>query len=232
MKYSRYFIVILIVLFSCAEINENNVQPTVTPENKPIKFNPSGLKGIPPIDVSRDTNYIQSNTGAFSVELLLENSIWYESETYGPQKKVNPQVPAFSFGEALRYSPETCSSDQGLLIFAGSVFITDSLTYVMDNSGGIYCSSSIDHLEFLDIQYDNTVLQFEEGNGLVKNNFMYCNDTAKNDFELSNKSGKLVMKDLGNLHLFEFDLDQNGQKEIYLISYFVCLDQVSVFRIE
>ncbi|UII19612.1 toxin-antitoxin system YwqK family antitoxin [Fulvivirga ligni] len=66
----------------------------------------------------------------------------------------------------------------------------------------------------------------------VERKQMQCDDTGRNPVTITRNKGKLIFKDIGNLIFFEFDTDNDGKNELYLLSYFTCQGHLEIYRIE
>jgi len=66
----------------------------------------------------------------------------------------------------------------------------------------------------------------------VERKQMQCDDTGKNPVTISRNGRKLVFKDIGNLLFFEFDSDNDGKNELYLLNYFSCEGRLEIYKID
>ena len=60
---------------------------------------------------------------------------------------------------------------------------------------------------------------------------LQCDDTGNNPVNIEYKSKQLNINGLKNIQLFEFDIDKNGEPEIYIISYESCLGLYKILRV-
>lgn len=60
---------------------------------------------------------------------------------------------------------------------------------------------------------------------------MRCDDTGYNPVKITRDGKSIYFKDAGNVILFEYDVDGNGTKEIYLINYFSCMGWLQIYKI-
>jgi len=41
----------------------------------------------------------------------------------------------------------------------------------------------------------------------------------------------LFLKEIDNIHFFEYDLDENGEKELYIFSYASCESYLKIYKV-
>lgn len=66
----------------------------------------------------------------------------------------------------------------------------------------------------------------------VDRKLMRCDDTGRNPVTIFRNGKTLVFKDIGNLLFFEFDNDNDGKNELYLLNYFVCQEHLLIYKID
>jgi antitoxin component YwqK of YwqJK toxin-antitoxin module len=66
----------------------------------------------------------------------------------------------------------------------------------------------------------------------VERKKMQCNDTGNNPVKIFRNGKKLVFKDIGNLLLFEYDSDNDGNNELYLLNYYSCQGLLYIYKID
>lgn len=59
-----------------------------------------------------------------------------------------------------------------------------------------------------------------------------CDDTGTNPVSLKRKEGNLEILDIDNLQFFEYDLNNDGQNELYILSYASCQGYLKIYKIE
>ncbi|WP_163217345.1 hypothetical protein [Bacteroides sp. 224] len=59
-----------------------------------------------------------------------------------------------------------------------------------------------------------------------------CDDTGKNPFEIQHNGNSLMFTNIGNLCFFEYDLDKNGKKELFVLNYHICASYLALYKIE
>ena len=70
------------------------------------------------------------------------------------------------------------------------------------------------------------------GNIQVDRQMMRCDDTGNNPVKISREGKTLLFKDIGNLLFFEFDSDNDGKKELYILNYFSCMRRLEIYKID
>ncbi|NOQ75898.1 MAG: hypothetical protein GQ574_28085 [Crocinitomix sp.] len=58
-----------------------------------------------------------------------------------------------------------------------------------------------------------------------------CDDTGSNPITLEHKGKKLAINHIGNLQFFEYDVDNDKSKELYILSYASCQGYLKIYRI-
>lgn len=59
-----------------------------------------------------------------------------------------------------------------------------------------------------------------------------CMDTGRNPITILQNEKTLLFKDIGNLIFFEFDGDNDGKNELYILNYFTCGGRLKIYRID
>jgi hypothetical protein len=67
---------------------------------------------------------------------------------------------------------------------------------------------------------------------IIVNRQQGCMDTGWNPIKISQKGKTLSFNDIGNLIFFEFDGDNDGKKELYLLNYFSCEGRLEFYKID
>ena len=69
-------------------------------------------------------------------------------------------------------------------------------------------------------------------NLIIDRKKMSCDDTGNNPLTLIDKSNKKIMfKNIKNLIVFEYDIDNDGVKEIYIIDYIICQSKITMYSV-
>ena len=59
-----------------------------------------------------------------------------------------------------------------------------------------------------------------------------CMDTGRNPFKIVRNGKTLSFNDIGNLIFFEFDSDNDGKNELYILTYFSCEGRLEFYKID
>jgi len=59
-----------------------------------------------------------------------------------------------------------------------------------------------------------------------------CDDTARSPFTLNYKGNFIYFKEIGNLNLYEYDANNNGKNELYIMNYYLCGGRIIVYKID
>lgn len=59
-----------------------------------------------------------------------------------------------------------------------------------------------------------------------------CDDTGTNPVTLKRQEGNLEILNIDNLQFFEYDLNNDGQNELYILSYASCQGYLKIYKIE
>ena len=59
-----------------------------------------------------------------------------------------------------------------------------------------------------------------------------CIDTGRNPIKITRNSKTLLFNDIGNLVFFEFDSDNDGKKELYILTYFTCMGRLEFYKVD
>jgi hypothetical protein len=211
------------ILASCNNSADYNVQG----ENVP----PDAYINIAPIDVSFDTAHVKTNTADLKVTLMLKNYYFLSDTMYGPREKKRDDLPEFDFGESLMWGTNVTQIGTQLC-FSGTVLLTDSNAAVSKNKGfSTHVKDTIPTFEFQNF-HEGGIYQMELGQLIIEAGGLQCMDTGINRPIIKNEKGIVDFGWLGNLKLFEYDLNTDGEKEIYVISYQTCVQYVAIYKIE
>ena len=85
-----------------------------------------------------------------------------------------------------------------------------------------------------DISYELEKKYFKSRLGKieVERKQMQCDDTGRNPVTITRNGKNLTFKDIGNLLFFEFDSDNDGKTELYLLNYFSCEGHLEIYKID
>ncbi len=239
-----YFICVAsIILFnSCADSTNNNsiienneeetiIEPYVIDRaEQAANIAETTIEYISPKDVSNDTNYVKLNTADLQVTLLLRN--YFDTlGNFGPQQKKRTDIPKFDFSESLMWGTNVTAIENDLY-FSGTVRITDTSAWVNDYNG--YCNLDIDTIPTWQFETyeEGNEYKIDLGDLIVEHGGLSCMDTGTNRIRIENDKGSLDFGWMGNLKLFEHDLNSDGTKEMYVISYETCMQFVTIYKIE
>ena len=67
---------------------------------------------------------------------------------------------------------------------------------------------------------------------IIVNRQQGCMDTGRNPIKIVRKGKILLFNEIGNLIFFEFDGDNDGKKELYLLNYFSCGGRLEFYKID
>jgi len=59
-----------------------------------------------------------------------------------------------------------------------------------------------------------------------------CMDTGRNPVTILHNKKTLQFKNIGNLVFFEFDGDNDGKTELYIVNYFICDEHLEIYKID
>ncbi len=59
-----------------------------------------------------------------------------------------------------------------------------------------------------------------------------CDDTGTNPITLKRNEGNLVISNIDNIQFFEFDINQDGKNELYILSYASCEGYLKIIKIQ
>jgi hypothetical protein len=59
-----------------------------------------------------------------------------------------------------------------------------------------------------------------------------CDDTGRNPFKIIQNGKTLSFNIIGNLVFFEFDSDNDGKEELYILNYFICEGRLEIYKID
>lgn len=59
-----------------------------------------------------------------------------------------------------------------------------------------------------------------------------CTDSGWNSMKVKYDEGNVYLKNMNNIKFFEYDLNKNGRKEIYVIHFSCCDEKMKIYRIE
>lgn len=65
----------------------------------------------------------------------------------------------------------------------------------------------------------------------IKSGISHCGDTGHNPLKIIRKGAKLEFPYLRNILMFENDIDNDGNKEIYLFDYACCINELTIYKI-
>lgn len=229
----------VVFLYSCDSENGPgmegiNILTEIKEENdlsEPI--DQSFIGHFDPINVSLDTNYVSENSANLSVIQIMKNwEIKTDSASGLAMPSLKSDIPEFTFGEQLRYGFSIDVYEQKFIGLAKTVFISKDSVFVTSKP----ISSKNKSDEIISHEYttldEKETLDFEKGTIEIDFKGLGCMDSGINSFTLKNKLGILTLKDLANIQVFEFDLNGNGEKEVYLVSYTICIGHMEVYKIE
>ncbi len=69
------------------------------------------------------------------------------------------------------------------------------------------------------------------GEVYITNGIPQCGDTGHNPLKIVRKGKNLEFPYLRNILMFEYDIDQDGKKEIYLFDYACCENELTIYKI-
>lgn len=240
-SHSRKILLIfpVVILFSCETDNSPgmeglNLLTEIIEENdvkEPIAE--SFVGHFDPINVSLDTNCVSENSANLSVIQIMKNwEVKTDSASGFTIPSLKSDIPEFTFGEQLRYGFSINVYEQKFIGLANTVFISKDSVFVTSTpiSSKNKSNELISH-EYTTLDQKET-LEFEKGTVNIDFKGLGCMDSGINSFTLKNEQGVLALKDLANIQVFEFDLDDNGKKEVYLVSYTICIGHMEIYKIE
>ncbi|KOY86640.1 hypothetical protein AD998_11250 [bacterium 336/3] len=81
--------------------------------------------------------------------------------------------------------------------------------------------------------YDPDIMNFNSTFGKIQvyRTHFGCDDTGRNPLKIVNEKSSLYFKNIGNLLFFEYDLDNNKQKELYVINFHCCTQRIKIYRV-
>lgn len=229
----------VLLLFSCDSDNGPgmegiNILTEIKEENdlrEPIVE--SFISHFDPINVSLDTNYVSENSANLSVIQIMKNwEVKTDSASGFAMPSLKSDIPEFTFGEQLRYGFSIDVYEQKFIGLAKTIFISKDSVFVTSKpiSSENKSNDIISH-EYTTLNEKET-LEFEKGTVNINFEGLGCMDTGINSFTLKNEHGILTLNDLANIQVFEFDLNGNGEKEVYVVSYTICIGHMEVYKIE
>jgi hypothetical protein len=59
-----------------------------------------------------------------------------------------------------------------------------------------------------------------------------CDDTGMNPITLKRDEGDLVISNIDNIQFFEYDINQDGKNELYILSYASCEGYLKIYKIQ
>lgn len=197
-----------------------------------VVYDSTGLKILPRFVPEMEVDTCVINKTELNVKLL------YQSDK---------SEKGFYFGEDLFGGGDICTNKDGLMIKYGNIIIsikkdgvelhqtneTRCLTGIKSTNYG----TNLETKEFpdgeVDIEYvkKKVVHKISFGNLTVDVQDAKCMDTGTNPISLIYKSTILQINHIDNLQFFEFDVNKNGYKELYIISYASCQGMVKIYKI-
>ncbi len=84
------------------------------------------------------------------------------------------------------------------------------------------------------ISYDTTKKYFATQIGKMKISptSLGCDDTGRNPFKITRNGKSIYFKDIGNLTFFEYDIEKDGMKELYILNSFSCRGRLEIYKID
>ena len=92
------------------------------------------------------------------------------------------------------------------------------------------CAKANSNLEYQKSTY-KVRENFKNCHAIIHRNQNGCGDTGTNPIDLYFKRKKIKFTKIDNVQIIEYDLDKNGENEIYIISYVSCCHLVKIFKI-
>jgi hypothetical protein len=176
----------------------------------------------------------------------IENNSKAEIDVLFSQK--NGSKDFIYFGKAL-YQPLEVCFDKTLIIKIGSIHIKifEEGVQIIENELEFICPEKIKSFSYLtnmivtlnekgiyETAYDTIPkkISLSHAEIIVTSLKDLCNDTGNNPFEVQLDSGRIVFNEIENLQFFEYDLDQNGRNEIYVVNFASCMSYITILRIQ
>lgn len=70
------------------------------------------------------------------------------------------------------------------------------------------------------------------GELVVHIEWLKCDDTGSNPITIERPEGNLEILNIDNLQFFEYDIDNDGKNELYILSYASCEGYLKIYKIE
>ena len=176
-----------------------------------------------------------SNATALQVHLL------YEQHTFRGERFLR-------LGPALLYGAQVCKAGQHIALFYGNEAIElhkDGVT--LHKSPKFLCEEPVESPIFgTNRKYEDTpdgdmiisyliedkVLPTSLGELTVHIRQLKCDDTGTNPITLVHQGKSLQIKSIDSLQFFESDIDEDGENELYILSFAMCTNRLKIYRIK
>jgi hypothetical protein len=142
---------------------------------------------------------------------------------------------------------KTCN-DNGVTIHYGPTnFIIKSNGIEVTATRDTICSKGITEYRFggsrrikqlkdgsVDAYYDleKKYIKTQIGKIEVSPQQFHCDDTGNNPFRIERNGKSIYFKDGGNLLFFEYDSDNDGKKELFILNYHSCMAHIELYKID
>lgn len=195
-------------------------------------YDSTGIKTLPIFLPEKDTDTCVINQTDLVVKILYE--------TDRSNRKVQ-------FGEYLFGDATVGIYNQDLIVKFGMIIFTIKPNGIkLQQTNEINCDKEISYSKYginrvtkelpngeWDMYYVNEKVKHKTsfGNLTVDVQNLSCDDTGRNPITLDYKGKILAINHIDNLQFFEYDIDKNGSKEIYLLSYASCQGYLKIYKI-
>ena len=197
------------------------------------KFNLNGDKILPIFIPEHKSDTSVVNETGLNVKVLYET---------------NKKNRKLSFGKDLFIGAKVCEDNGDLILKYGSAIIAIKANGVeLHQTNEILCRNEITTTKYginrlvkelpsgeWDIKYVEEKIEHKTsyGNLTVDVQNAKCDDTGTNPITINHNGQILSINSIDNLQFFEFDVDENGINELYILSYASCSGYLKVYKIE
>ncbi len=190
--------------------------------------------------------YAQENEKAFELinkskhkaELIFDNrasrSIMFQTELFR-----NWQIYELDNALVLHFPGKERSANQIHLVY-DSVFVkkrvfpktryTDTLKTIAFRTNTIYTENDSGYIDVVYV-HDTTEYKFDNTRIEVMRQGPRCNDSGINSIKINFNENYILFKYLNNIKLFQYDLNKDGEFEIYIINFSCCESKLKIYRV-
>lgn len=161
--------------------------------------------------------------------------------------ETNRKDRALRFGEYLFGGATVCKNNKDLVLKYGSAIIVIKENGVeIHQTNDIVCNNEIPTIKYginrvvkelpngeWDIKYVKEKVKHKTHLGVLTVDVQdsKCDDTGTNPISIDYKGQSLTIKNIDNLQFFEYDTNNDGKKELYILTYASCQGFLKIYKV-